>query len=83
MWKYGTPGNIPPTVYFGINLDYVRDKVVVYKYTIDTGNMFIRNYKFNRLRKDISGFHLVGLIILELKEHMTCYKFEHYHWWKI
>ena len=39
LWKYGTPGNIPPTVYFGINLDYVRDKVVDYKYTIYTENI--------------------------------------------
>ena len=38
---YGTSGNIPPTVYFGINLDYVRDKVVEYKYAIYTANISI------------------------------------------
>ena len=29
------------------------------------------------------GFHLVGLIITELKDHMICYKFECSNWWKI
>ena len=29
------------------------------------------------------GFHLVDLIITELKDHMTCHKFEWRHWWKI
>ena len=28
------------------------------------------------------GFHLVDLIITELKDHMTCFKFECSHWWK-
>ena len=32
---------------------------------------------------DIGGFQLVDLIITELKDHMTCYKFESSHWWKI
>ena len=31
----------------------------------------------------LGGFHLVDLIIKELKDHMTCYKFECSHWWKI
>ena len=29
------------------------------------------------------GFQLVDLIITELKDDMTCYKFECSHWWKI
>ena len=29
------------------------------------------------------GFHLVDLIITELKDHMICYKLECSHWWKI
>ena len=29
------------------------------------------------------GFQLVDLIITELKDHMTCYKFKCSHWWKI
>ena len=29
------------------------------------------------------GFQLVDLITTELKGHMTCYKFECSHWWKI
>ena len=28
-------------------------------------------------------FQLVDLTITELKDHMTCYKFECSHWWKI
>ena len=31
----------------------------------------------------MSGFQLVDLIITELKDHMTPYKFEYSHWWKI
>ena len=31
----------------------------------------------------IGGLHLVDLIIRELKDHMTCYKFKCTHWWKI
>ena len=31
----------------------------------------------------IGGFHLVDLIITELKDHMICYKLECSHWWKI
>ena len=31
----------------------------------------------------IGGFHLVDLIIMELKDHMTCYKFKCSHRWKI
>ena len=33
--------------------------------------------------KDKGGFQLVDLIVMELKDHMTCYKFECSHWWKI
>ena len=32
---------------------------------------------------DTPGFHLVALIIMELKDHMICYKLECSHWWKI
>ena len=31
----------------------------------------------------LGGFDLVGVIITELKDCMTCYKFERSHWWKI
>ena len=29
------------------------------------------------------GFQLVDLIIMEIKDHMTAYKFECSHWWKL
>ena len=31
----------------------------------------------------MGGFHLVDLIITELKDHMTCYEFGCSHWWKM
>ena len=31
----------------------------------------------------LGSFHLVDLIITELKDHMTYYNFEYSHWWKI
>ena len=31
----------------------------------------------------LGGFDLVGVIITELKDCMTCYKFERSHWWKM
>ena len=31
----------------------------------------------------LGGFQLVDLIITELKDHMTCFKFKCSHWWKI
>ena len=30
----------------------------------------------------LGGFQLVDLIITDLKDHMTCYKFKCSHWWK-
>ena len=35
------------------------------------------------LFKLLGGFQLTDLIIIELKDHMTGYKFECTHWWKI
>ena len=32
---------------------------------------------------NMGSFHLVDLIITELKDHMTSYKFKCSHWWKI
>ena len=32
--------------------------------------------------RDMGGFHLLDLIITELKKHMTCYKFKCSHWLK-
>ena len=37
----------------------------------------------DQLNKDKGGFQFVDLIITELKDHMTCYKFECSQWWKI
>ena len=39
--------------------------------------------KESRKLEDQGGFHLVDLIITELKDHMICYKLEGSHWWKI
>ena len=30
----------------------------------------------------LGGFQLLDLIIIELKSHVTCYKFKVSHWWK-
>ena len=42
-------------------------------------NFIIQGPKF----LDLGGFQLVDLIITELKDHTTCYKFECSHWWKM
>ena len=34
------------------------------------------------LQKQKGGFHLVDLLITELKGYKTCYRFECSHWWK-
>ena len=50
---------------------------------------FIKGYHIHTetsvlINKQVNGgFHMVGLIITELKDHMTFYKFECSHWLKL
>ena len=39
--------------------------------------------KFNTENKDLGGFQLEFVSISRVINHMTCYKFECSHWWKI
>ena len=42
-----------------------------------------KDQKCNEPQYDIGGFHLLDLIIPELKSHVIPYKFKCSHWWKI